>query len=73
MKWLRIWLSLLVVLLLAGCGRTGTPLEEGETMYQIYYLNGAMTRLVPQEYRTKEQDTDLLIQEMMDQIGRAHV
>ena len=48
MKWLRIWLSLLVVLLLAGCGRTGTPLEEGETMYQIYYLNGAMTRLVPQ-------------------------
>ena len=66
MKWLRIWLSLLVVLLLAGCGRTGTPLEEGETMYQIYYLNGAMTRLVPQEYRTKEQDTDLLIQEMMD-------
>lgn len=66
MKRLRIWLALLAVLLLTGCTKKAAPLAEGESLYQIYYLNAAMTRLVPQEYRTRTKDTDLLIQEMMD-------
>ena len=66
MKWLRIWLTLLASLLLAGCRTKTAPLEEGEIVYQIYSLNAAMTRLIPQEYRSRTKDTDLLIQEMMD-------
>lgn len=55
----------LAVLSAAGCRKRVRPLEEGESAYQIYYLNSAMTKLAPQEYRTKTTDTDLLIQELM--------
>lgn len=55
----------LAVLSAAGCRERVRPLEEGESSYQVYYLNSAMTRLSPQEYRTKSTDTDLLIQELM--------
>lgn len=73
MKRLWKWSVLLTALLLAGvcslvltgCGGK-KPLEAGERAYQIYYLNTAMTRMVPQEYRTKTQDTDQLIEELMD-------
>lgn len=66
MKWLRIWLPMLAVLLLTGCKGGEAPLEEGEALYQVYYLNSAMNRLAPWEYRVRESDTDLLIQELMD-------
>lgn len=73
MKRLWKWSVLLTALLLAGVcslaltGCSGTrELEEGEKAYQIYYLNTATTRMVPQEYRTKTQDTDQLIEELMD-------
>ncbi len=66
MKRLKIWLIWLAVFLLAGCAGGEKPLEEGESSYQVYYLNPAMTRLAPQEYRTRTTDTDLLIQELMD-------
>lgn len=55
----------LAALSAAGCRERVRPLEEGESSYQVYYLNSAMTRLSPQEYRTKSTDTDLLIQELM--------
>ncbi len=63
MKRLKIWLMILAVLLLAGCRGKETPLEEGEALYQVYYLNAAMNRLAPWEYRIREEDTDLLIQD----------
>ncbi len=68
MKRLRIWLILLTAawLGMAGCTGKEAPLAEGETSYMIYYLNSAMTRMVPQEYRTKTKDTEQLIQELMD-------
>ena len=66
MKRLKIWLMILAVLLLAGCRGKETPLEEGEALYQVYYLNAAMNRLAPWEYRIREEDTDLLIQELMN-------
>lgn len=64
MKRLRIWLIAFAVLLLAGCEGKEDPLREGAS-YQVYYLNAAMTRLVPQEYQIQAEDTDILIQELM--------
>lgn len=51
--------------LLTGCISRNKPLQEGESAYQVYYLNSAMTKLVPQEYRTMTQDTELLVEELM--------
>ncbi|MCI8742896.1 MAG: GerMN domain-containing protein [Lachnospiraceae bacterium] len=59
-----IWLTSLV---LAGCKAEADSTEEELPVYQIYYLNPAMTRLVSQEYRTGTTETDYLIQELMDQ------
>ena len=56
----------LIMLMLAVCTGREHPLEDGETAYQVYYLNPAMTRLAPQEYRTRTTDPELLIQELMD-------
>lgn len=68
-KWIQSMVLLAMICLLmlsaAGCRGRVRPLEEGESAYQIYYLNSAMTKLSPQEYRTKTTDTDLLIQELM--------
>jgi germination protein M len=68
----RIQMLLLAVLLLvvgigaAGCGKRKESLAEGETEYQIYYLNASMTKLVPLAYRTTTTDTAKLIQELME-------
>ena len=51
---------------LTGCRGKTEPLQEGEQAFQIYYLNAAMTRLVPQEYRTMTTDSDELIAELME-------
>ncbi len=50
---------------LIGCSGERKPLLEGEKAYQVYYVNSASTRLVPQEYRSVTTDTDLLIEELM--------
>lgn len=65
MKRFLVWLVLLAAILTAGCGAGEEPLAEDETAFQVYYLNPAMTRLSPQEYRTKTKDTDQLIRELM--------
>ena len=49
-----IWLASLV---LAGCKAEADTTEEELPVYQIYYLNPAMTRLVSQEYRTGTTET----------------
>ena len=59
---------LLSVLLLAGCQKREKPLEDGESEYQIYYMNQAVTRLIAQPYRTKTTDTDALIGELMENL-----
>lgn len=49
----------------AAAGTDGTTAGPG--VYQIYYLNPSMTRLVAQEYRTESTDTAVLIEELMNQ------
>ncbi|MCI6887814.1 MAG: GerMN domain-containing protein [Lachnospiraceae bacterium] len=53
---------------LTGCKAGPLPLQEGEQAFQVYYLNSAMTRLVPQQYRTMTTDTDQLIDELMQSL-----
>lgn len=71
-RWKKQFVFLAVLLLaglwLAGCQSREIPLQEGEQAYQVYYLNSAMTRLVPQEYRTKTTDVDELIEELMQSL-----
>lgn len=70
---MRIWkrcFTWLVLFIFAcgclfGCSSKEEPLLEGETAYQIYYLNASMTKLVSQEYRTLTEDTELLVEELM--------
>lgn len=73
---MRRWITMLVLLtaiLLAGCGngqgQSGSESSSGAEagVYQIYYLNPSMTRLVAQEYRTESTDTSVLIEELMNQ------
>ena len=59
-------LLLLTVLALAGCGKKKTEAVAGEA-YKIYYLNTSVTKLAPYEYHTETTDTELLIQELMEQ------
>ena len=60
-------LLLLTVLALAGCGEKKTEAVAGEA-YKIYYLNTSVTKLAPYEYHTETTDTELLIQELMEQL-----
>ena len=62
-----VGLLLLSCLLLSGCQRETETMDENLAVYQIYYLNPAMTRLVSQEYRTETTETDYQIQELMEQ------
>lgn len=67
-KYLLIPVLLLFGLLLSGCEKREKPLQEGESEYQIYYMNQAVNKLIPQPYRTKTTDTETLIEELMDSL-----
>lgn len=41
--------------------------SSGGEAYKIYYLNTSVTKLAPYEYHTETTDTELLIQELMEQ------
>lgn len=65
---LRLFVLLLGCCLFAGCQKKEKPLQEGERAYQIYYLNSGATKLIAQEYRTRTEETDLLVEELMTAI-----
>lgn len=60
---------LLALLLLGGCkaGPEKPAGEPAEGSYTVYYLNVAMTKLVPQEYQAQSPGRQGLIEELMDQ------
>lgn len=58
-------LLLLMVWMMAGCSADDDTQEVYN--YKIFYLNTAMTRLVPQDYETKTTDQDALVKELLDQ------
>ena len=63
---LALWLLAVGLLAgLTGCGDREPDLAEGERLYQVYYLNPAMTRLVEQEYRSSQEDPELLAEELI--------
>lgn len=59
---------LLSGLLLAGCQKRETPLQEDESEYQVYYMNQAVTKLIAQPYRTRTTGTEELIGELMESL-----
>lgn len=69
MKPWKYLLLLMAVCLLAGCSASaGTEISNPENgLYQIYYLNTAMTKLAPQEYHTESRDPEALVEELMNQ------
>lgn len=64
-RWTLLIAALVLVMGLGGCGKQEEPLEDGEASYQVYYLNSSMTRLVEQEYRTRETDPEGLAEELI--------
>lgn len=64
----RIVLLLLLTVSLFGCGREPVQESTEPGTYQIYYLNASQTKLVPREYHTATTDTDLLVEELIEQI-----
>lgn len=59
---------LLSVLLLAGCQKREKPLEDGESEYQIYYMNQAVTRLSRSPTAQRQRIPDALIGELMENL-----
>ncbi len=44
----------------------GKTAGDGESEYQVYYMNQAVTKLIAQPYRTRTTDTEALIGELME-------
>lgn len=59
-----LWI-LFMVLSMSGCSEMKA--DQDGTVYKIYYLNSAMTKLVPQEFVTQTTDKNQLIEELLYQ------
>lgn len=66
-KWLQAGLLFALVLLAAGC-RSGQE-NDGQTTYNIYYVNHDATGVLSAEYTTESTDTDILVRELLSQLG----
>ena len=62
-----IFLSFCVLLLLTGCSSKKQQ-EEGNT-YQIYYVNKEQTKVICNEYVTASEDTAVVLEELLTQLG----
>lgn len=70
-KWICFLFLCLMALSLTGCSAKDTEDQEPgpeDGVYQIYYLNSALTKLVPQPYETENTDPEKLVSELVDQI-----
>lgn len=59
-----LWI-LFMVLSMSGCSEMDA--DQDGTVYKIYYLNSAMTKLAPQDFVTKTTDKTQLIEELLYQ------
>lgn len=63
----RIWLAVLFVCALTGCGK-----KSSETAgYQVYYTNAAHSSLLTESYTSKETDVSLILGELLERMQRA--
>lgn len=65
-----LYLAVFILLVtgIAGCRKTEKKNAGEEGVYQIYYLNPSVTKLVSRDYQTDTTDQDVLIQELMNQL-----
>lgn len=70
-KWICVFFLCLTALTFVGCSHSSgdeeTPGPE-DGIYQIYYLNSSLTKLVPQSYETETTESDQLVRELMEQL-----
>lgn len=75
---MKNWMSktaavlLAAALVLGGCGVPGeeeTTAESQSTAYSIYYVNSEETELVQSAYEPGEETTEVMVQEMLRQLG----
>lgn len=66
-KMIRWVLLILAVISLTACKKEVSH-EEGEKEYQIYYLNKGETKISSVSYFTKEKDSMVLVQELLNQL-----
>ncbi|MBO6015924.1 MAG: GerMN domain-containing protein [Lachnospiraceae bacterium] len=62
-------LAVAIASCLAGCGKSNGEEESGNA-YQIYYLNKAETKIVAEDFRTEETDTEKLISLLLGQLAK---
>lgn len=71
-KWICFLILCLSALTLVSCspqnGEKETPGPE-DGVYQVYYLNTSLTKLVPQSYKTETTEPEQLVSELMEQIA----
>lgn len=66
-KWLIIGLLFMLMLSVAGCRNSQE--NSSQTKYKVYYVNHDATGVLSTEYVTESTDTDILIRELLSQLG----
>ncbi len=67
-RWKPVRFIIIAVMLLCACGRRQQA-DAGEK-YTIYYVNHDETGVVPYDYTSNTEDRDLLIEELLEQLGK---
>lgn len=62
------FLLVLTVMVIAACGSGD---EVSGTVYQVYYVNKEETKIFSTEYDSETQDTEALLEELIEQLGTA--
>lgn len=64
-----LFLLPVLTLVIYGCGEQRQK-EAGGKAYKIYYINNEETAVFSQEYRTETTDTEALLLELLEQLGK---
>ncbi len=69
MKKLQILIGVIILFTLCGCA--GEKTEQAQNIYKVYYINRDETKITGLEYATESNDPDILIKELMGELGTA--